>query len=92
MNEWQPIETAPKMRTILLWALTDTETGNWKMETGFWHTGYDNWTWEGRQIKSYDHQPTHWQPLPDPPTELPGGKQKENDTDTSSIAAEGNGA
>jgi hypothetical protein len=77
-SEWQPIETAPKMRTILLFAVTDvTEEGtvrNWKMATGSWLTGYEDeqskarhltsWQWDGRQLKVYDHQPTHWMPLP----------------------------
>jgi hypothetical protein len=33
---WLPISTAPKQKVILLWALTDTDTGNWKMATGYW--------------------------------------------------------
>lgn len=67
MSYWQPIETAPKMRTILLFAVTDTETGNWKMATGFWHTGWNEWEWDGRILKGYDTKPTHWSPLPPPP-------------------------
>ena len=73
-DDWRPIETAPKMKTILLFAVTDIdETGevkNWRMATGFWHTGYEEWEWEGRTVKSYDHQPTHWMPLPEPPMEF----------------------
>ena len=69
---WRPIESAPKQTVILLWALTDTDTGNWKMATGFWMPGYrdepGSWTWDGSRLKSYDVQPTHWQPLPPPPT------------------------
>lgn len=70
MSEWQTIETAPKMRTILLWAATHIEDGvikNWKMDTGFWFTGHEAWSWEGRILAEYDVQPTHWQPLPEPP-------------------------
>lgn len=65
--EWQPIATAPKMPTVLLFAITDTETGNWKMETGFWHDGYDAWRWGGHICHTYETQPTHWMPLPPPP-------------------------
>lgn len=78
---WQPIATAPKMQTILLFAVTDrAEDGtsrNWKMATGYWHTGFDDggskmrgftpWEWGGNQLKIYDVQPTHWMPLPSPP-------------------------
>lgn len=70
-SNWQPIETAPKQRVVLLWALTDEETGNWKMATGFWMPGYRDepgeWEWDGRRLKPYDVQPTHWMPLPEPP-------------------------
>jgi hypothetical protein len=72
MTDWQPIETAPKQKVILLWALTDTDTGNWKMAAGYWMPGYGDepgeWTWDGHRLKSYDAQPTHWMPLPEPPT------------------------
>lgn len=75
---WQPIETAPKMKTILLFAVVDVdendETRNWLMETGFYHTGYEDghdnslpWNWGGHQVKTYDIAPTHWKPLPEPP-------------------------
>lgn len=75
---WQPLSTAPKMRTILLFAATEDGTvKNWKMATGAWHTGYEDerskachltpWNWGGSQLKIYDVQPTHWMPLPDPP-------------------------
>jgi hypothetical protein len=74
---WQPIETAPKMKTILLFAVTDIGEGgtvkNWKMATGFWHSGFVDhrdmspWQWDGRQLAKYDIQPTHWRALPDAP-------------------------
>jgi hypothetical protein len=78
MTDWQPIETAPKMKTILLFAITDVaEDGrvrNWKMETGFYHTGFTSddgrspWNWGGRNLAVWDAPPTHWMPLPEPPT------------------------
>lgn len=68
MSGWQSIETAPKMRTILLYATTDVGADgavkNWKMETGFWHSGHRTWMWAG-----YDTQPTHWMLLPEPPSD-----------------------
>lgn len=72
-RDWQPIESAPKMQTILLHAKTDD--GNWKTATGFYHDGFEGdpvktpWNWEGNQLRSYDVQPTHWMPLPLPPAE-----------------------
>jgi hypothetical protein len=68
MSEWQPIETAPYGKTVLLFAITDTETGNWKMATG--SRPFDNsrpWNWGGYELRPYDVEPTHWMPLPEPP-------------------------
>lgn len=73
MSEWQTIETAPRMQTILMFAVTDIaddgEARNWKMATGFWHSSNRAWRWDGRGVRSYDIQPTHWMPLPAPPAE-----------------------
>ncbi len=82
---WQPIATAPKMRTILLFAITDVADDgtvrNWKMATGSYHTGYEDerskelgispWNWDGHQLKFYELFPTHWMPLPAPPAHDP---------------------
>jgi hypothetical protein len=68
---WKSIKTAPKNKTILLWAATDIgesgEIKNWHMDTGYWSSGAECWVWEGRQVRKYDVQPTHWMLLPDPP-------------------------
>ena len=78
---WQPIATAPKMRTILLFAVTEQDADgrvtNWKYATGSWRMGYEDerakaegytpWCWAGNQLKVYDVQPTHWRPLPPNP-------------------------
>lgn len=81
-EEWQPIATAPKMKTLLLFAVTDVaEDGrvrNWKMETGFFSTGHDTWLWP-HPLKVYDHLPTHWMPLPAPPP--PPGMSLDLETD-----------
>jgi len=68
---WRPIETAPKMKNILLFAVSDLaddgRVRNWKMDTGYWHTNAECWNWAGSQVRKYDVQPTHWMPLPAPP-------------------------
>lgn len=65
---WQSIETAPKMRVILLWAKTSSEPNNWEMATGFFSEGHNAWIWNGITCnKSYHQQPTHWHDLPEPP-------------------------
>lgn len=74
MSEWQPIETAPRGRNCLLFAVTerrpDGTVANWKMATG--HRPYDvrneeGWTWSGFRLREWERQPTHWMPLPAAP-------------------------
>lgn len=79
-QEWLPIESAPKMKSVLLFAVTDIgddgSIRNWRMGTGFHHegwegsneqNGYSPWCWEGRHVAPWEVQPTHWQPLPSAP-------------------------
>lgn len=68
-NGWRRIadEMPPEGRTVLLWALTDPDTGNWKMETGHYSTSNRIWYWQGWMDRPYHTKPTHWQPLPAPP-------------------------
>jgi len=78
---WQDIETCPRMQTVLLFAWDGD--GHWKMDSGFWHDGFDNetgragnytpWNWGGKQLKIYETQPTLWHALPAPPV-----RDKEN--------------
>lgn len=69
--KWYSIESAPRMKTILLFAITDRgdngEVKNWKMATGFWSDGHSEWIWEGRVIDVWEVQPTHWMELPGAP-------------------------
>lgn len=65
MSGWKPIESAPKDGTqILLYAPA------WRAPNTGWTFGSDDW-----QACPYHHagdprwKPTHWMPLPDPPTE-----------------------
>jgi hypothetical protein len=80
-NGWQPIETAPRDGTHILIRPCDG-TYNVARWIGFWASVPGAWT----------RQPTHWQPLPPPPTEkrddegvavkgVPGPDQKEEDPD-----------
>lgn len=67
---WQPIETAPKDGTwVLGWKPSRyvencIETYQWRYpgfgEPPFWVNAADSNDWSS--------QPTHWMPLPDPPT------------------------
>ena len=85
MSSWQPIETAPKDGTIILLCRT---TGKREPEVypGAWcpdeteEAEYPWLFWERlnkQQVKPNgwaDGIPTHWMPLPEPPT---GGRMDE---------------
>lgn len=61
--EWQPIETAPKGPTLILWNGELLCTG-WCDNEGQWYC--DQWAEHHAEI---DDDPTHWMPLPAPPTD-----------------------
>jgi hypothetical protein len=64
MSEWQPIETAPKDGTELLLYGPFVPTGGTYMDIGRWTDYADGfWDWSAD-----DSQPTHWMPLPSPPS------------------------
>ncbi len=60
MTDWQPINTAPKDGTYVL--VYGRHEG---VRIGKWETLFDDWEapYEGGLL-----EPTHWMPLPDPPT------------------------
>jgi len=62
--DWYPIETAPKSTPVLLWAR------GWSIELGIYfgnQRGEEGWHhWEGS--RKFFSEPTHWMPLPDPPS------------------------
>ena len=61
MKVWKPIETAPKDgRRVLLWR-DGNPLGEWPF-MGFWN---DYWV---IYIDGQTIDPTHWMPLPDPPS------------------------
>lgn len=57
MNEWQPIESAPKDTAVLAY--------DFGYEVAHFNTLLNKW------VACSDHRPirgpTHWMPLPDPP-------------------------
>lgn len=69
---WQPIETAPKCRTVLVQHEEDlypvaayklTENDKWRRET---EGPEDEFYGANRHCPLY-REPTHWMPLPAPP-------------------------
>lgn len=75
MPQWQPIETAPKDRDILLLESGRTpHEGKWLTRAGLQYTwkNYippDGWYWAGYAEKPVGPiNATHWMPLPEPPT------------------------
>lgn len=70
MAEWQPIETAPKDGTpALLFSPYDEDMnckGGLIWVSGGWGRAVINpYSWRGESNKE---PPTHWMPLPEPPT------------------------
>jgi hypothetical protein len=63
---WQPIETAPKDRWILA-AEASWEPGVYDAYAAHYHSdGY--WMARCGQYVTQSPEPTHWMPLPDPPS------------------------
>jgi hypothetical protein len=79
VNEWQPIETAPKDRPIFLYADGSVWVSEWcpfdpefdePGEEPYWRmVQLDEGISGGYGIEGYslDLHPTHWMPLPAPP-------------------------
>jgi hypothetical protein len=58
MNEWKPIETAPKDRHVII--MGRYANGVAYVEEGFWNEARGHWN--GRIFEP----PTHWWPMPQP--------------------------
>ena len=68
---WQPIESAPRDRCVLLWWPTTTNSPViGRFDSGIWMTDW------GRLSVPHD-SPTHWRPLPDPPAAEAEAKETE---------------
>ena len=78
MSSWQPIETAPKDGTEIVGLRLRTKQArvcSWRDTRNYYHPVFgrcntDTW-WMDDTGEIFD--PTHWQPLPEPP-EMEGGK------------------
>jgi hypothetical protein len=72
MDKWQPIETAPKDRDILI-ACPSIPSPHPKVVIGGWEPDAHKknarpyWSHSGPMYFARKHQPTHWMPLPDLP-------------------------
>jgi hypothetical protein len=71
MNEWQPIETAPKdgTRFLAFFPLEKNDEYYAQIVIIRW-SYYKRWEsaeYGGELDYEFDSQPTHWMPLPNPP-------------------------
>jgi hypothetical protein len=67
-GQWQPIETAPKMTAVLLYA-AGYHIGHFNETNGKWWTQTDGTGTSGELILNSWGKPTHWMPLPAPPSD-----------------------
>lgn len=67
-SEWQPIETAPEYGEFLVYMPDEPRR---KIQAASWHP---NVKVIGDHFDYDRTRPTHWMPLPDPPTENGKGK------------------
>lgn len=70
---WQPIETAPKDRFLLLCGPSGYTTTPWVFATGCMYSDYHVGRWVDHandDLSDWGFEPTHWMPLP----ELPGAQ------------------
>ena len=70
MSEWQPIETAPRDSTVIL--LYSAGAYHGLPFPGQYHKSqlFPDTPWVSllkRRERFYEHVPTHWMPLPEPP-------------------------
>lgn len=74
MSDWQPIETAPRDGTTVLAGAQGRDGHLWhplplRFLDGRWRADFAEGGW-----RSIDPQPTHWMPLPEPPSNNPKGE------------------
>ena len=65
MSEWKPIETYPGGWALIVRAIKKRETGYNFPRQAFESDG----RWLTFDLIEIGHRPTHWMPLPKPPTE-----------------------
>lgn len=70
MNMWQPIETAPKDRFLLLCGPSGYIIIPWVFVTGCMYSDYHVGRWVDHandDLSDWGFEPTHWMPLPEAP-------------------------
>ncbi len=81
LTDWQPIETAPKDGTVV-----DLFRCGHRVPNCSWRVNHnvllDGWVYSPPNGGKYafhkrDPNPTHWMPLPEPPSEIDGPKEGE---------------
>jgi len=76
-STWQPIETEPRDGTKVLawdgsemqigWTITIHHEPGVRLKPGA-QNPHTFWVYTDEELHYYDFEPTHWQPLPSPPT------------------------
>lgn len=85
MSEWQPIETAPVGESVLVYIPNADHYGegvyralliesDWKTDKDGKHPRHWQTTGLHHGRDCLSQLPTHWMPLPDPPSLEPAGK------------------
>lgn len=74
---WRPIETAPRDGTeIMLSGITPGTSNRWQGVGAWWH---DDWRDDEENNMFGFHAPSHWRPLPPPPSPEPATHSLEGD-------------
>lgn len=68
VNTWQPIKTAPRDTKVIVsgFNFDDPKQGRWVDSAILTETG---WAWNIEFSDAGPYPPTHWMPLPAPPTD-----------------------
>lgn len=71
MRDWQPIDTAPKDKHILLFGMQRPMPQLYakipQVFSGYWDNIDEAWCSDGSTWEGPFYDPTHWMPLPEPP-------------------------
>ena len=78
MADWQPIESAPKNGADIFLYNELWEPGGFRnMQVGFWNEILEMWDFDtGLNVEEEWELPTHWAPLPEPPSSVIGQSEK----------------
>ncbi|ASY64438.1 hypothetical protein SJ05684_c30140 [Sinorhizobium sojae CCBAU 05684] len=76
-DKWRPIDSAPKDRTPVIIAVPTKDRDDYIVGEAYFHPEDNDWWWANNAPGDYHggpisdinhHGPTHWRPLPEPPT------------------------